>query len=284
MPNFALEWIMRRYSPKRDYEFSLESLRWICIGAEPINVDTLKTFEEIFREYGLQQGAVCPCYGLAEGTVGVSITRPLGGYKVNTRHGYAAPTVGRILPNVDVKIASEDNDTGYGHILIKGDSVATHALINGRKQKIVDESGYYDTRDIGYFENNNLVISGRSDDMFIVNGENYFPYEVENMVRSTGYAFRNRAVCFDIPAGASAASSREIVILYESKKMPEDEKNRIHSKIEQQVRSNTGLPIAKIVDVPPKSIPVTPSGKLRRRNARKRYLEGRFKCDSETMQ
>jgi acyl-CoA synthetase (AMP-forming)/AMP-acid ligase II len=47
---------------------------------------------------------------------------------------------------------------------------------------------WFRTGDIGYFRNGDLHISGREKEMLIVNGENIFPNDIENMI----------GACFDV--------------------------------------------------------------------------------------
>lgn len=263
MPNFALKWINRTLERKKDFFCDLSTLRWIGVGAEPVNINTLKQFEKKFTPMGLKEGVLSPCYGLAEATLAVSIDIPFTQYSILTRKGQIFPTVGPALSNIDTVIRSEGAGIP-GNLYIKGDAVAREALINGRKVSLLDGKEYYSTGDIGCFHGNRLVILGREDEMFIVNGENMFPYDIENAVCDTGLVRRNRVVCFAL----ESETGMIIVVLYESKSRDEESINQIF----EVLAGKTGISDFIIHPVPLKSIPVTSSGKIKRKTAKTRYL------------
>ena len=272
MPNFALEWILRRLEATDERSFSLESMRWFGVGAEPINSLTLTRFYEALSPYGLKEGALAPCYGLAEATLAATIPAPFENYVISERGGRRAPTVGRPAYNFEIKIG-DGRENESGPIRLRGPSVATHALINGQETRIVGDDGFYDTGDEGYFDGERLVVQGRSDDMFIINGENLFPQDVEHAVREIGI-LRNRAACFSIQRLQTADYANDVIVLYESKKMPDEERKRMNGMIAHAVLQNTGIHLSEVLAVPPRSIPVTPSGKIKRKEARSLYLQG----------
>lgn len=272
MPNFALEWILRRLSASADHDYSLGSMKWIGVGAEPVNPATLERFERTLRAHGLREGVLSPCYGLAEATLGVSISPPGEGYDLYAHDGRRYPTVGRLLTGMEVRVSPQAGHTAFGRILIRGESVARQALVGEEVVDLLDQDGYYDTKDIGGFAGSHLVVLGRADEMFIVNGENYFPYDIESVVRTVAGVLRNRVVCFYVASGAHRTG--EIVILYESRPLSLAEEDKLNSEIERQVRGHMGLPAVTVRGVPPKTIPVTPSGKIQRLRARQLYLDG----------
>lgn len=74
---------------------------------------------------------------------------------------------GKVLPGREVKIASD------GEILVKGPM-----LFKGY-WKEPPHRGWFKTGDLGHFENDRLIVTGRKDWMFISGGENIQPEEVE---------------------------------------------------------------------------------------------------------
>lgn len=264
MPNFALEWIIRTLKRKKDFTSDLSSLRWIGVGAEPVNVNTLEQFSCLLSPLGLKEGVLSPCYGLAEATLAVSIEEPFISWQEVSRNGQRFPTVGIGLSHIEAVI-KKDGDNVPGTIHIKGDGVAETALIEGDLVSLLDEEGYYNTKDIGCFENERLVILGREDEMFIMNGENIFPYDIENTLRESGLAARNRVVCFPIERDGKM----EIIILYESRYKDE----QISREICEHIIRILGITAVFVYPVPIKSIPVTSSGKIKRKAAKEQYLK-----------
>ncbi len=276
MPNFGLEWILKRLASSKKPACSLASMKWIGVGAEPVNVKTLQSFEKAFAPFGLRPGVLSPCYGLAEATLAVSASPPLSQYKVQTLDHYALPTLGFPLCNITVKISSDGGQSTSGVIKIKGPSVARNALIDGQVSLLLDEEGYYSTGDIGAITNRQLQVLGRTDEMFILNGVNHFPYDIEATIRTIDGILRNRVACFQVSSHLRKASESGVIILFESKPLSNSEYTSLKIQIESRVLSCSGFRPSAIVGVPPKSIPATPSGKLKRLKAKALYKEGYY--------
>jgi fatty-acyl-CoA synthase len=275
MPNFAYEILLKRALPGVAIP-DLSSMRWFGVGAEPVRVKTTQAFSARFEDHGLRPGVVSPCYGLAEATLAVSIDTPLDGHQV-VQHGTVRhATCGSLLDGFEARL-----DPQTKALLIKGRSVASTALVGGEVVSLLDEDGFYNTRDVVEIVDGRLVILGRVDEMFVVNGENRFPYDIEAAVR-TVCGETTRAACFQIPQGASGRP--EVVVLYERRadqhgQSDHDEalKDRIHGA----VLSHAGLRIDRLIAVDFKTLPVTPSGKIQRVQARQHYLQGRFTAEAE---
>lgn len=70
-----------------------------------------------------------------------------------------------------------------GEVLLKGATLFQGYLKNGKINVSVDNNGWFKTGDLGYLnENNELVLTGRRDNMFISGGENIQPEEIERIL------------------------------------------------------------------------------------------------------
>jgi O-succinylbenzoic acid--CoA ligase len=99
----------------------------------------------------------------------------LAGIKIVTTYGMTETCGGcvydgKVLEGVEIEIRG-------GKICIKGPVLASSISLN---------NGWYETSDLGEYENNQLVVLGRSDDVIISGGENLSLSAVEN---SLGIAF-----------------------------------------------------------------------------------------------
>ncbi|RMG09826.1 MAG: hypothetical protein D6731_18865, partial [Planctomycetota bacterium] len=81
-PNFGYQWCVDRIKPEKLVGLDLSPLRYACCGAEMVRPETLAAFRERFRPYGLREDVFAPCYGMAETTLAVTMTRP-GPYRVH---------------------------------------------------------------------------------------------------------------------------------------------------------------------------------------------------------
>jgi fatty-acyl-CoA synthase len=95
-------------------------------------------------------------------------------------------TVGRPVPGVEVVIAGQDGRPvpvgAVGEIRVRSDA-AFDGYTTGEASPVAD--GYVTTGDLGRLdEDGRLYVDGRADDMVVVGGENVYPAEVENVIRT----------------------------------------------------------------------------------------------------
>ena len=107
----------------------------------------------------------------------------------NTVDHHRIGTVGRVLPNLKVKIAPEpDHGNGVGEILVQGPSVTQGYYKNPEATKeAIDAEGWFHTGDIGTFqEGQYLRITDRKKEMFKTSGGKYVaPLAVESKFRES---------------------------------------------------------------------------------------------------
>lgn len=177
MPNFAFKLMSNLVSDKYD----IKKCTFISCSEKtvPENIDS---FIDKFHT------KVDVCYALAENIFAVSH----GKYENKLDN----VSCGELLSGVSVIIKSQNEDVTEekeGNVFIKSSWEPT---IEDKK----DEYGYYDTKDIGFFENGKLWIKGRADDMLINYGENFYPYELESSLSQINGIIEGR-VCI-VEAGA----------------------------------------------------------------------------------
>lgn len=277
MPNFALEWILRSLERPGQGEARLDSIRWFGVGSEPIGPETLRRFQREMAKHGLAATALSPCYGLAEATLAVSCSSPESPFQISHHLGQEVPCVGRIVRGFDVAIEPTEGEGHAGMIKIRGDSVSRYAYVGNTKIDRLDSDGFYATGDIGFFHGEELVILGRADEMFIINGVNYFPYDIEMLVRELPGIARRRVACFGVRADhLSPSSPYQLVVLYETNQLSRETMLRNEETIRAATLGKVGVQIDSAIPVRNGTIPVTTSGKIQRRKAKALYLAGAF--------
>ncbi len=108
-------------------------------------------------------------YGLTEMSSQVTTTK-----KLNKTVNHC----GKILHHRDLKI-SEKNE-----ILVKGKTLFKGYYKDKQIIPSTDKDGWFHTGDIGWLDNqNNLIVTGRIDNMFISGGENIHPEEIEREIQ-----------------------------------------------------------------------------------------------------
>ena len=131
------------------------------------------------------------------------------------------------------------------------------------------------TGDLGVISDGELFITGRIKDLLIVDGRNHYPDDIEATIQEiTG----GRVAAISVPNDRS----EQLVAIVELKKRgsSDDEVlDRLHTvkrEVTSAISKSHGLRVADLVLVPPGSIPITTSGKIRRSACAERYRQDEF--------
>jgi len=308
-PNFAFELAVRRTSDDDMKGLDLSDAT-IVSGSERIHVATVKRFTERFARFGLKPPAIRPSYGLAEATLYVAAPDP-DTAPTTVRFDYehlsagqarrcgTEGTVGTELISygcpdpsavriVDHETMVENPPGTVGEIWVRGDHVAlgywrkteqTERVFNA---KIVNpapgtpEGPWLRTGDLGVISDDELFILGRIKDILIVDGRNHYPDDIEATIQEiTG----GRVAAISVPDDIT----EQLVAIIELKRhgaSAEDVKLKLRSvrrEITSAISRSHSLRVADLVLVPPGSIPITTSGKIRRSACVERYRGDGFK-------
>jgi acyl-CoA synthetase (AMP-forming)/AMP-acid ligase II/acyl carrier protein len=293
--NFGIKLVMSAYTPEKISDWDLSKVRFILNGAEPISMALCNEFTSQLESHGLNSLSMLPVYGLAEATVGVAchiIGEPIKAVYVNRdclnvgskikktdgsdSDGVCFVEVGLSLANTMIRICDGYNNVleeqTIGYIHIKGDNVTSGYYNNPEAtQKMILEDQWIDTGDIGFIENGKLTITGREKDILIINGQNYYPHDIERVAEDVDGIELNKIVA----AGAYNPNLQKdelvIFVLYRGsleKFIP------LSSKLRKYINKQIGLDVREVIPV--RNIPKTTSGKLQRFQLRDQYLNGMF--------
>ncbi len=295
-PNFAYSLATRILNGKGAPSFDLSSLRLLLNGAEPIDHQVLERFLEAGRPFGLRPEVVCPVYGMAESTLGVSFCQPGQKYIVDwvslaaleqrgearEAHPYGEGATGFValgkpLPGVELRICVRGTrpaaERQVGEIHVKGSSLMAGYWQDQEATYRAVPDGWLRTGDLGYLAGGNLHIVGRSKDMIIVGGRNIFPEDAERCAEGILGLRKGNAIAF----GISAANGREkMVLVSETREEPGPEADEIARLATCRVRNELDIPLQETVLVRPGTIPKTSSGKKQRYLCREAYLAGKL--------
>ncbi|MFH1868453.1 MAG: AMP-binding protein [Candidatus Omnitrophota bacterium] len=124
--------------------------------------------EEDFFKLGF---TILEGYGLTE-------TSPAASF--NTPDKPKIGSVGRPVPDVDIKIVGKDPE-GIGEVAIKGPNVMKGYYNKEEETEACLKKGWFYTGDLGYFDDEGyLYLTGRSKELIVLSsGKNIYPHEIE---------------------------------------------------------------------------------------------------------
>ena len=147
---------------------ALGQMRLITSGSAPLSPDLENSFNHRVGTQLLQR------YGLTES--GLNVSNPYNGERI-------LGTVGLALPGVEVALFTADGDQisdAEGEICLRGPQIFSGYLDDAAATAAAFwPNGWFRTGDLGRWEHDRLVITGRLKELIISGGMNVAPLEVE---------------------------------------------------------------------------------------------------------
>lgn len=270
-PNFAYDLCVRRAS-RDDALDGLDLSNWQVAfsGSESVKHRSMTAFAQRFAAAGFRPETFLPCYGLAEATLIVS-----AGHWSPTASApdepvsCGTPVQGQQVVVVDTTGPNAVPDGTEGEIWVAGTHITPGYLTNSSDELFGELDGvrYLRTGDIGFLKDGELYASGRAKDVIVYRGVNYHAVDVENAaVEAAGRAARTAAAFL-----VETPSDSLPVLILEVHGTPNES---TAAEIRAAVLARTRLRLDVVALVPPRSLPRTSSGKVRRSTARELFLTG----------
>jgi acyl-CoA synthetase (AMP-forming)/AMP-acid ligase II/aryl carrier-like protein len=297
-PNFGYRHFLRALGERTLEDVDLSPVRLIFNGAEPISVPLALEFLERMAPYGLRRESMFPVYGLAEASLAVSFPPPGSGCRyvsVDRRSlgvGSRAVAVaeddpnavqlmceGRPIPYTQVRLVddagAEVTPDQVGHVLIRGDNVTRGYFRNPEASAAaIDVEGWLRTGDLGLWHDGDLYITGRSKEIIFVNGQNYYPHDLEAVLQ------REPGLELGKVAAAGVRNPRtpsDDLVLFITQRGEMSAFVAVAARAIQLVNEHAGVEVARVVPVA--RVPKTTSGKLQRTALAKAYEDGEFAAE-----
>ena len=284
-PNSAFQVCARLARRRRFEELDLTNWRVALCGAEPVHEDTLRQFYDSFEPYGFRETTLLPVYGLAEATLAATIpdvnsiprvesidtdvmesTRRCVPPTSKSKRHLRMVSVGTAIPSHQVRIVTEEGlpakEREIGEIEFSGSSVIGGYWGDPQKTSTLKrEDGFLRTGDLGYQADGQLYITGRKNDILIINGRNLIPNQIEAVVE--------KVIESRITGGVAAcgifstdAKTETLHLIIESRVLPPSDPTRLETLVRDALEAIFGLSGVAIHWVAKGQIPKTTSGKI----------------------
>ena len=297
-PNFGYRHYLKVLGERTPENLDLSTVRLIFNGAEPISVELCEEFLARLAPFGLKRNAMYPVYGLAEASL--AVTFPAVGAALRTlaldrhRMSVGSPVVpipahdkqavllvseGRAIPYCQVRIADEHDrelpPEHIGHIHISGDNVTRGYFEDAAANAAAfSADGWLRTGDLGLMHEGELFVSGRAKEIIFVNGQNYYPHDLEAIAQRAPGLELGKVVAAGVRARGAQTEQLVLFVLHRgdiAEFLP------LATQVARLVNEQTGLEVAAVVPV--KRIPKTTSGKMQRHMLEEAFADGEFDAD-----
>jgi acyl-CoA synthetase (AMP-forming)/AMP-acid ligase II len=296
-PNFGYRHYLKALGEGTPAGLDLSAVRLLFNGAEPISVELCEEFLARLAGAGLAASSMFPVYGLAEASLAVSFPppgTPLLATGFDRRHlgvGQRAqvlppgapaalrlPSVGRAIPYCELRIADEADAACVagvvGHIHIRGQNVTRgYYQDTAADAAAFTSDGWLRTGDLGVLHDGQLYVTGRHKEIVFVNGQNYYPHDLERMAEDIAGLELGKVVIAGVRAPGAQTDAVVAFVLHRGELtafLP------LARELSRRVAEHAGVELDAVVPVA--RIPKTTSGKVQRHLLEQDYLAGAFEA------
>lgn len=301
-PNFGYKHYLKVLGERPVDDLDLEQVRLIFNGAEPISAPLCRQFLQRMAPARLNANAMYPVYGLAEASLAVSFPSPGAPLRtlVVNRHGLSvgnevqrleAPerdgiellSEGKAIPYCSVRI-SDDEDRPLphgrvGHLHIRGDNVTRGYFENPEANAAAfTADGWLRTGDLAVVYEGELYVTGRAKEIIFVNGQNYYPHDLESILQRIEGLELGKVAAAGVPAAGGQTEQLALFVLHRGAL---EDFLPLASAAARRLNEQTGLEVAEVVPV--KRMPKTTSGKIQRHLLEEAYAGGEFEGELKAL-
>ena len=294
-PNFGYKHYLKVLGDRPVEGLDLARVKLIFNGAEPISVELCEEFLTRLAPAGLPRNAMYPVYGLAEASLAVSFPPPgapmrtiaLNRHRLgvgsavelidaSTRDAVRLVSEGRAIPYCSVCITDDEDrplpEGRTGNLHIRGANVTRGYFEDSEVDAAAfTADGWLRTGDLALIHQGDLYVSGRAKEIIFVNGQNYYPHDLEAIAQRIGGLELGKVVAAGVrPRGAEI----EELMLFVLHRGSMEDFLPLATRAARVINEQTGLEVARVLPV--KRIPKTTSGKIQRHILEQSYVDGEF--------
>jgi len=292
--DFGLKFATKTMNKGKD-TYDLSHIHSILNGAEPISISDCEAFLKKGSDYGLKSNVIRPAYGLAEATLAVSILdlgEELTSFSIDrsklkigqevqflpSRDELKAATYvteGTAINDVQFRICDNNDilllENHFGHVQITGVSVFDEYYNNPEETNASRTSdGWFKTGDLGFVNNDRIIIVGRTKDVVIINGQNFVSNDLERIACKADGILNGKIAITSVYSEKSDQEKVAAFVVCSNLNTFE----KLNNNLKTQMMKYVGIMLDYVIPV--KKIPKTSSGKLMRYELRAQFEKGTY--------
>jgi acyl-CoA synthetase (AMP-forming)/AMP-acid ligase II/NAD(P)-dependent dehydrogenase (short-subunit alcohol dehydrogenase family)/acyl carrier protein len=276
-PNFAFGLVNEREKEIAAGHWDLSTMRFVLNGGEAIVAKTARRFLELLEPHGLRSDAMHPSWGMSETCSGVVFSERCRRDIIRDEDAFVE--VGAPIPGISLRIVDHARhlleEGQIGSLQVKGLPVTSGYYKNLQlNREAFSPDDWFDTGDLAFLHEDLLTITGRTKDVIIVNGVNFYSHELEAFVESVeGIEVSFTAAC---PVRVSGANTERLAIFFSTALHGWPNLLALMNAIRETLLRKTGVHPDYLVPLAQADIPKTAIGKIQRSLLREKFEAGEF--------
>ncbi|XYH99049.1 SDR family oxidoreductase [Sorangium sp. So ce1128] len=293
-PNFSYSLVSAALERERAARWDLSCVRMLLNAGELITTAAVQRFIADLSRFGLRPSAVQSAFGMAELCSGVTYHQPAdssslrfhtidrGSVGEAVRYvdaadpaGIAFASLGTVIPGVSMRIVDPERrvlpERVCGRLQFKGAALSPGYYQNPEANRAFGDDGWFDTGDMGFLADGELVLTGRADAGIIINGANFSNSEIEAVVEGTGgVAPSFVAACAVRPADSA---EQKLAVFFHPVSQDEALLPALLGAVQLRLAKRFGIKADFLLPVERSAIPKTEIGKIQHKK-----LTAQFNC------
>lgn len=293
LPNFAFNHLAATVPVRPGLDLS--SVRAFINCSEPCKIESMRRFANKFAAINARPDQLQACYAMAEAVFAVTQSE-LGRSPaalvvdraafVDDHRVLPAPSdqpvaarlelasSGRLLPGFALRVLDAEGDDlpsgRVGELALRGPSMFTGYYRSPEASAEPFRDGWYLTGDLGFVDAGEVFVTGRSKDVIIVYGKNFYSHDIEDLAGGVDGVKAGRTVAFGVYN--ELAGSESVVIVAETEESDPGRQESIERAVKSRILGSLDLAVGSVALVPPRWLIKTSSGKISRSQNRDKYL------------
>lgn len=292
-PNFAYQRVVDALKqPSTSESWDLSCVKILMNAGEQVLAPVVRDFSAALAPFGLHKDAVQPAFGMAEActcmTYNNDSSHTLSIHfrttpdptivdvtdEAQSSHGFV--DLGAVMPGVEVRITDAQNqlvkEGVIGRMQIRGPVITPGYLNNpdANEEAFVGD-GWFNSGDLGFIWNKRLILTGREKEMIVVNGANYYCFELEQVVANLPGVVPTFVAATGVSTG-SGQNSDELVLFYVAEEGVDQ--RDLESAVRTRINEAFSVTPRYVIPVTQDTFYKTTSGKIQRGQFKKLFESG----------
>lgn len=296
-PNFGFKLVNDALARAGARTWDLRSLRHVMNAGEQVTMPVSAAWVRNLAPFGVRPDVLQPAYGMAEVATAVTYANDfspsggahivrkdsLGGILVDAaeagREAIAFVDVGPPIPGVELRITGAAGEvlpeSVIGQVQVRGavtmPGYVDHPVANA---ETLLADGWLATGDLGFVRGGRLTVTGRTKEIIIVRGANFYCYEVEEVVNNVpGVVPTFSAVCAVDDPMTGTEGMAVFFVPEQATKRPD---HALLQEVQQAVTREFGITPTYVIPLAKAAFPKTTGGKIQRSQLKSRLAAGEF--------
>ena len=297
-PNFAYALINGKIKSGVHADWDLSCVVTFLSAGEVVLPSVIREFHALLLPNKLALGAIKPAFGMAETGSGItyfnsrsesvddriivvdrhSLSRSIELVEEGHPQAIAYSCLGGPIPGISLRIVDQNREVVeqgvIGHLQVTGTAVfAGYYNAPDVNADSFTEDGWFNTGDLGFIYNDQLVICGREKEVIIINGANISAAEVERVTEQVKGVLTS-FTCACMVQDHNQCEVLAIFLAFDDSVVRQAE---VLTQIKKSVTEKVCISPTYLIPLDKAEIPKTPIGKIQRTQLMHRFANGLYK-------